>query len=123
MVDVRNVHSSEGMGFYLAKYLSKMTDSYEQMKDLGFYRRWTRARNWPSPEPIQLRGSADEQWEGTEVVPRWYKRKEMDEIQDRYKNSALLDRVGDSLGLALGKRSAIRRGFKVIEQIERGFKS
>lgn len=118
VVDVRKVHSTEGMAFYLAKYLSKQLPSREVLEDLGFTRRWSRSRNWPSPEPVQLRGSRDGSWAQVEVIPRWFRRAEMENIEDRYKNSVLLDRVGDDLVLSLDAKKARKVGFKFIEKVQ-----
>lgn len=117
VIDVRKVHSSEGMAFYLAKYLSKQLPSRAVLQDLGFTRRWSRSRNWPSPKPVQLRGSRDGAWEMVEIIPRWFRRAEMEGVEARFKNSVLLDRVGDDLVLLLDARKARKVGFKFIEKV------
>lgn len=48
---------------YLSKYLDKAMYKREELKKLGFDRRWSCSRNWPSPGKIQMQGTVDGSWE------------------------------------------------------------
>ncbi len=65
VVDVRRVTSAHGAAGYLGKYLLKQSNSWEKLADLGFSRRWSRSRNWPSETEDQL---LNEDWD--QVVVR-----------------------------------------------------
>ncbi|HIN78515.1 MAG TPA: hypothetical protein EYM97_06760 [Gemmatimonadetes bacterium] len=63
IVDVRKVWSSYGAGSYLSKYLSKGVDKFNELRKLGFERRWSRSRNWPTTD-MELRATHEDAWTG-----------------------------------------------------------
>lgn len=54
VVDVTPTKTSNKLAWYLGKYLTKDEDRYHY-KRLGFHRRWSRSKGWPSPQPIHLK--------------------------------------------------------------------
>lgn len=60
--------SRSGSVSYLAKYLVKRSTVWSVLSDLGFKRRWTCARDWPSPGRLRLAGSTGVGQEGSAWV-------------------------------------------------------
>lgn len=114
VVDVRKVYSAGGASGYLSKYLAKGFAHREELQALGFKRRWSCSRNWPRERQIRLRGTEQGLWDTIEIIPRWFRRKEMEERISINKGADALERVGTDLGEML--RGAIRRrkGVKII---------
>lgn len=61
VIDVRKVFSPYGAGTYLTKYLSKAVDKFKVLQNLGFERRWSRSRNWPTSDMV-LRATHEQAW-------------------------------------------------------------
>lgn len=90
---------------YMAKYMVKaFYDQRSDLEQMGFLRRFSRSRNWPSPGEIHLEGLVN----GTLINLGYRNRSELSE--EEYKNlqrvqevyPAALARTGDDLALALG---------------------
>jgi hypothetical protein len=110
IVDVQLVMGAAGAAGYLAKYLLKGVMHREELEALGFKRRWTRSRGWPSPEPLQLWGTEkerwkDRQWSATETT-----------LPEEVAGHIDLVRVGDNLALKLGDK----KRKKGLENMYRG---
>jgi len=62
VVDARHVLGANGAAAYLGKYLVKGMVHRNILEELGFARRWSKSRNWPAKEVMQLKGTADDIW-------------------------------------------------------------
>lgn len=113
IVDARKIYSKEGVGIYLAKYLVKGFEDRARLLALGFKRRWSCSRNWTSPNPLRLRGP-DGGWTKTEIIPRYFRRKEMELTEKLSEGHQYMDSVGDDLAIALGDLNNHRKGIKKI---------
>ncbi len=90
---------------YMAKYMVKaFYDQRSELESLGFIRRYSRSRNWPSPADIHLEGLVN----GTLINLGFRNRSELspEELENLRRISevypAALARTGDDLALALG---------------------
>jgi len=101
VVDCARIFNVEGAVGYLAKYLSKSFQDREVLVELGYKRRWSRSQNWPSPEEQRLQGSIEEAWESVEVLPRYYKRPEMERLERNGEGHRLMETVGDPEALGI----------------------
>lgn len=107
IVDVQAVLGESGAAAYLSKYMAKGLQGRKDLQALGFSRRWSRSRNWPSPGDLKLKGIVDDRLEVLDWTPatRHYG-KEILAIKDRSETSTFLERTGDDLALALGDKRA-----------------
>lgn len=62
-----------------------------------------------------LRGSADEEWESVEILPRYYRRLYLERKEDLRKNDPLMESVGDDLALLLRAKAKQKVGIKYLE--------
>lgn len=115
VVDVRPVYSEGGVAGYLGKYLTKSFKNRGELESLGFKRRWSCSRNWPREVRSQLRGTVDGLWESIEIVPRYFRRKEMEERIKLNKGVDPLERVGTDLGEMLRSINRRKSGMRKIE--------
>lgn len=69
VVDVSRIRSGARSARYCSKYMVKSFRDRESMEALGFKRRWSRSRNWPSGFAMQLRGTAEKRWVRTQILP------------------------------------------------------
>lgn len=118
VVDAKRIYNPEGAARYLAKYLVKGFLDRENLSELGFGRRYSMSRNWPRGESLRLRGSVDGSWESTEIIPRWFKKEEMEERCRRSEGSVYTESVGDNLLLEIGQRTAQRVKKNNVERIQ-----
>lgn len=70
VVDVKKTYS-EGVSFYLAKYVSKGFLDREELERRGFTRRYTTSRSWPSVRRRAL-GTILEAWDEHREYGPWY---------------------------------------------------
>ncbi len=103
-IKVQSAHKAAG---YMAKYMVKaFYDHRLQLEQMGFLRRFSRSRNWPSPAPLHLEGLVN----GTLINLGYRARYELtpqeqlslQEAQEVYPEA--LARTGDDLAIALGYR-------------------
>lgn len=118
VTDAERVYSPAGACRYLAKYLVKGFIDRERLKELGFARRYSMARNWDRGERIQLRGSKEEIWESTEVLPRWYRDEELRELQKLSEKAYYIESVGDPVSLEIVAKARRRSELKKVENIK-----
>ena len=114
--DVRAVYAPSGAGAYLGQYLSKGEMDRPQLERLGFMRRFSRSRGWPSDEPLMLRGTLDKSW--SEVS--WSHDPEAEKygsVVSASIGSPFLERVGGRFYLALMEKGRRRAGLKRLERI------
>lgn len=100
VVDAKEVYNPGGAAGYLTKYLVKGMVNHEELAELGFGRRYSSSRNWPRAEAIRLAGS-QKGWESVEIVPRWFRRNEMEELENYSRGKEAMVRIGDDLALVL----------------------
>lgn len=63
VVDCRPVWGASGAASYLFKYLEKGFAVRTDLEALGFKRRWSCSRDWPSPEKMQFAVTLAQGWE------------------------------------------------------------
>lgn len=117
VVDARLVYAPEGIGGYLAKYLTKAFNDRVELERLGFKRRWACSRNFPREAQIQTLGTVEHEWESVEIIPRYFRREHHEWLERRYRNSHWLTRVGDDLGVALRQASKTRMAVSKLERM------
>ncbi len=103
---------------YMAKYMVKaFYDQRAKLEKMGFLRRFSRSRNWPSPGELHLEGLVN----GTLINLGYKNRTELSEdelanlqrVQEVY--PAALARTGDDLALALGYKWAKMIGLNKLK--------
>lgn len=114
IVDVREIWGPAGLVSYLQKYFVKGMLIRDEMESLGFVRRWSRSRNWPS-DRLTLSGID----ENTVVVSGWTPQSttDADEAVRRSDGHALLSRNGTDLALALGQDRDAKRQIADIRRL------
>jgi len=70
VVDCREVWSPAGASSYIFKYLDKGFDDRESLEALGFKRRWSCSRDWPSPERMQFVITMSKGWQSTQFIKK-----------------------------------------------------
>ena len=120
-VDVRPVAGPAGAANYIGKYLLKSVEERRELQRRGFVRRWSTSRNWPSPGPLQMRGTIDGKW----AFKSWSGYGEADDLarfaMDRSEKYAVAERVGTDLALALAERSRRKKAFRELERMSGTF--
>lgn len=105
VVNAKRIVGPEGAAAYLAKYLTKAVRQRNVLEALGFSRRWSRSRNWPGGEQMELKATKDGRWVATAFVyrgaPMWERFEENARISS---GSLLMQRTGTELADKLGKR-------------------
>lgn len=97
ITDIRKTYSSAGASAYLAKYLTKNSLHRDELVRLGFIRRFSRSPNWPSDDPIRLRGTDEMAWSKVSFEygnPQWFNHEQVSHILQRSQTHKLLDRLG-----------------------------
>ena len=116
ITDVREVYSAGGAAKYLALYLEKQENEWENLEALGFKRRFSRSHGWPSDEPMRRKGTDVEAWKShswTLGISEWSV-KEINASVD----APLLERLGGELYLALAAKANTGRLRKTLERIQ-----
>ena len=103
VVHARKGYSPARLANYLGKYLVKGFYQREDLKEMGFERRWSCARNWPRPEKLETITSANGGWAKTQIVSGYGLRDQMAERVERDKDAGALQRVGDQKVLDIQK--------------------
>lgn len=106
VVDAREGYSPARLANYLGKYLSKGFYHRQDLKDLGFKRRWSCARNWPKPKKMETRMSSEGGWDKVEMVKGYGMRDYLSRRADADQHSYQLEQVGDDLRMELSKARA-----------------
>lgn len=70
VVDCRPVWSASGAASYLFKYLDKGFTERGDLEALGFKRRWSCSRDWPSPERMEFVVTQSKGWQSTQFFKR-----------------------------------------------------
>lgn len=69
VVDARAIRGSVGAASYLSKYLAKQMQDRRMLTSMGFHRRWSCSRNWPSPQRLRFAVTAANGWERVSFHP------------------------------------------------------
>jgi len=117
VVDVREIYNPDGVSRYLGKYLVKGFGSREDLVKLGFLRRWSSSRNWPRFGDLCLRGTDEKVWDSIQIIPRWFRRKEMEEREAFGRGAYYLESVGTPAAVGLAKKRKKRAMKMKIERI------
>ena len=106
VVDSRLILGPSGAANYLVKYLTKSFDSRSDLEALGFHRRWSCSRNWPSPQRLQFKHTRDGTWSSTHFIsPKFSNERYLHARSLDDQHSPLAERVGSPLAhLAEAKR-------------------
>lgn len=121
VVDARVVLGAGGAAAYMAKYLIKALASYSVLESLGFKRRWSRSRNWPSSE-LRLVGTELDAFNKSGWTWKGGGSRNIAEaVEEHSRGHALLERVGNEMYLALNKlmerKSAMARLKGLISEV------
>lgn len=119
IVDVKMIYNPKGMAGYLGKYLVKAFNQREDLKELGFERRYSYSQNWPTGGKLQTAGTIAKQWHAVHFVQRT-------EIEPSHANKLieagvdhwLMRRSGDDLRLLLAKRNELKGRRSNIERLQ-----
>ena len=117
VVDVRKGYSPARLANYLGKYLVKGFYHREDLKAMGFERRWSCARNWPKPAVLETKVQSEGGWNNTRVVSGYGFRDYFERRVEADKHLPALVQVGDDLRLALGKargQAGMRKKFEAM---------
>jgi len=120
VVDAREGYSAARLANYLGKYLTKGFYHRAEMERMGFKRRWSCARNWPSPAKLQTRYGSERAWERVEIITGYGFRDWFKERMERDKGSRDIEQVGDDLLLTLRGN---KRKSAALVALERNLKS
>lgn len=89
------VLGAKGAAAYLSKYMAKGLDDRSKLESLGFLRRWSRSRNWPTGDPPHFALTDSGGW----LRVAWHL--PTDSLRARAALPNNLRRVGDDLVLAI----------------------
>lgn len=110
VVDVRFVLGAFGAAAYLAKYLVKGMGDREELKEMGFHRRYSRSGGWPGSR-LRLRATTRGGW----ISISHHGREESsigEPLVREGEGHWLSERSGTDLSKELGARSARRAGLR-----------
>lgn len=117
VVDCRKGYSAGRLANYLGKYLTKSFSDRENLKAMGFIRRYSRSQNWPSVPKLETVVQKAGGWDKVEIVQNsdnWTKWKQR-AAADR--DSTLLERVGDDLTEIIAKKRDRMRGSSKLRKM------
>jgi len=97
VLDVREVWSAAGASAYIFKYLVKSFGQRAALEGLGFKRRWSCSRNWPSPERMQFVITMSKGWQSTQFIKKGVNDDYLREEVARSEASAYAMKVGTPL--------------------------
>lgn len=117
VVDAREVMGARGAAVYLAKYLTKSAMSFDRLEDLGFKRRWSRSRNWPGGEKLQLRQTVEGGWAKIVWSARNGSSDREEEWARRSEGHGLGARIGDNLSFSEDERKVRLAELAQVERI------
>lgn len=118
VVDCRAVWSPAGASSYLFKYLNKGFDDREELEALGFKRRWSCSRDWPSPERMRFVVTGSKGWQSTQFIKKGsvWEGHLLEEVE-RSKNSAFSMKLGTDLAKQYVKRGEKKRTKQMVRKV------
>jgi len=122
VVDVRKGYAPGRLANYLGKYLTKSYYHREELEEMGFKRRWSCSRNWPSPDKMQTVTTENGGWDKTEIIKGYGNELLRDKaLEDR--GAPALEQVGDLVAKGIQSKNRRRAALAAVERQISGSKN
>lgn len=115
VVDARKGSTPARLANYLGKYLTKSYYHRKDLEEMGFKRRWSCARNWPSPTKMETITAQEGGWDKTEMI-KGYGNEMLRRRVEADKDSIALEQVGDLVAINLMNKNRKRAALAAVER-------
>ena len=122
VVDCREGYSPARLANYLGKYLVKGFEDRQNLKAMGWLRRYSSSQNWPKLGRLETEVQRHGGWESVEMVNNTMDWRGFQDLALRDSTSVLLKKTGDDLRIVLGafrknKAGAYKLGKMIGERV------
>lgn len=118
IVNSKPILGAYGAGAYLSKYLVKGMAHRRVLQELGFARRWSKSRNWPAKDVLQLEGTLAQAWVHTRFGYKgWPWNADLAASAESREFNVLNKRIGTEMAAGLAARAYRHRSTGFIRKV------